>query len=67
MIKRPPDNLGALNDAYLFYWLKSTERDLNDELERICRSDPRFRRVLADALRVEDECKRRAGEPIEPI
>lgn len=58
-MRRPPINLTGLSDPILTYWLSATEKDLKAEIERIEAMDIRFKRVLADAMRVQDEVDRR--------
>ena len=51
----PPEQSGDL--------LAATERDLHHEIERVSKADVRFKRVLNQALVVEDEVERRAKAP----
>ncbi len=60
MTRRPPTDLTRLSDEYLVYWLATTERSLKAEIERVEAIDTRFKRVLSDAMRVEDEVQRRS-------
>lgn len=57
---RPPTSLSSLSDDMLALGINKTERLLKAEIERVSGADVRFKRVLADAMRVEDEVERRA-------
>ena len=62
---RLPANLTTISDDRLQYLLAATERDLRGELDRVSKIDARFRRILQDAMTVEDEVERRANPPKE--
>lgn len=62
---RLPTDLTTISDDRLQYLLAASERDLRGELARVLKIDARFRRILQDALTVEDEMERRANLPKE--
>ena len=61
-----PTNLATVSDVRLAALDHACEVALKKEIDRVCETNARFRRLLSEALTVEEEIERRKGETKTP-